>query len=79
MSWDSEISWAILDGAGTEIAAGGFGEGTTEVTGYCPSCLDPTDLSGFGCHDNNSISKLDCKQRRNGLGIPSGSGWSNAC
>ncbi|MDA9875133.1 DUF5011 domain-containing protein [Flavobacteriaceae bacterium] len=43
-SYDSEISWAILDGAGTEIAAGGFGDGTTEVTGYCPSCLDPTDL-----------------------------------
>jgi hypothetical protein len=44
-SYDSEISWAILDGAGTEIAAGGFGDGTTEVTGYCPSCLDPTDLA----------------------------------
>ena len=44
-SYDSEISWAILDGAGTEIAAGGFGEGTTEVTGYCPSCLDPSDLA----------------------------------
>ena len=43
--YDSEISWAILDGAGTEIAAGVFGEGTTEVTGYCPSCLDPTDLA----------------------------------
>ncbi|MDC0902734.1 DUF5011 domain-containing protein [bacterium] len=44
-SYDSEISWAILDGAGTEIAAGGFGDGTTEVTGYCPSCLDPTNLT----------------------------------
>ena len=44
-SYDSEISWAILDGAGTEISAGVFGEGTTAVTGYCPSCLDPSDLA----------------------------------
>ena len=33
------------------------------VTYLEPSCLDPTDLSSFGYHDNNCFSKLDCKQR----------------
>ena len=34
-SWDSEISWQILDGAGTELAAGSFGDLGAGVA-YCP-------------------------------------------
>ena len=47
-SYDSEISWAILDGAGTEIAAGVYEGGTVAVSGNCPSCLTPTDLTVSG-------------------------------
>ena len=44
--FDSEISWAILDGNGTELDSGSYGE-LSEVTAYCtpPSCLDPSDLA----------------------------------
>ena len=34
-SWDSEISWKLLDGAGTELAAGGSFDSGSSV-GYCP-------------------------------------------
>ena len=34
-SWPSEISWQILDGAGTEIAAGDYYDSGSSV-GYCP-------------------------------------------
>ena len=34
-SWDSEISWQLLDGVGTELAAGVFGDLGAGV-GYCP-------------------------------------------
>ena len=34
-SWPSEISWQLLDGAGTEIAAGDFYDSGSSV-GYCP-------------------------------------------
>ncbi len=47
-SYDSEISWAILDGAGTEIAAGVYEGGTDAVSGNCPSCFTPTDLTVSG-------------------------------
>jgi hypothetical protein len=43
--WDNEISWAILDGAGTSIATGVYEGGADAVTGYCPSCVDPSDLA----------------------------------
>jgi hypothetical protein len=45
-SYNSEISWAILDGNGTELDSGSHGE-LSEVTAYCtpPSCLDPSDLA----------------------------------
>ena len=34
-SWDSEISWQLLDGAGTELTSGVFGDLGAGV-GYCP-------------------------------------------
>ena len=45
-SFNSEISWAILDGNGTVLDSGSHGE-LSEVTAYCtpPSCLDPSDLA----------------------------------
>jgi len=44
-SYPGEISWAILDGAGTEIAAGAYGADTDGALGNCPSCLPVTDLT----------------------------------
>jgi len=38
--WDSEISWEIIDGAGTVIGSGTYG-GLTNATGYCPECPSP--------------------------------------
>ena len=43
-SWDNEISWEILDGAGVVIASGSFG-GSANATANCPSCLSPSDLA----------------------------------
>ena len=33
--WTTEVSWSILDGAGTELASG-FHSEVADVTGYCP-------------------------------------------
>ena len=33
--WTTEVSWSILDGAGTELASGVHSE-VADVTGYCP-------------------------------------------
>ena len=43
-TWTSEVSWEILDGAGTTIASGVHGD-TQVGSGACPACLPPSSLA----------------------------------
>ena len=43
-SWTAEVSWAILNGDGGELASGIHGE-VADVTASCPSCAAPSMLT----------------------------------
>ena len=56
-SWDSEISWDIVDGSGTVIASGGAGAATTLC--LVDDCYTVNMYDAFGDGWNGGIITLD--------------------